>query len=299
MVPVSIGTQVGGSVIRPSSFCANWALKPTYGALNRGERQGYSQSHIGVHAGCAEDMWQVAIEVARRAGGDPGHPGLFGPDEPPTPLRPQRIVVIETEGWTRLDSGSRNAFERLLELLRAQGVALVRRGDSPLVEAFEQSIVGATALTRDICAYEVRWSLENTAEQQPGGLSRRALAQLAHARSLSLDDFRQRLQARDDIRRRMAQLAPLGDALITLSSLGPAPLADPEGPRPTGDAAFNYPASLLGAPAVSVPMLAVGGMPLGVQLIGQPHADARVTGVARWISQAVPAVSVDYARGSQ
>src|SRR5688572_9787510 len=51
MVPAAIGTQVGGSVIRPASYCANWALKPTQGALHRGERQGYSQSTIGVHAG--------------------------------------------------------------------------------------------------------------------------------------------------------------------------------------------------------------------------------------------------------
>ena len=55
-----------GSVIRPASFNANWALKPTQGAINRGERQGFSQSTIGVHAGCAIDMWAVAVEIAKR-----------------------------------------------------------------------------------------------------------------------------------------------------------------------------------------------------------------------------------------
>ena len=65
MVPAAIGTQVGGSIIRPASYCGNVALKPTQGAINRGERQATSQSTHGVHAGCIEDMWQVAIEIAR------------------------------------------------------------------------------------------------------------------------------------------------------------------------------------------------------------------------------------------
>src|SRR5712671_4554350 len=76
MVPAALGTQVGGSIIRPAAFCGNVALKPTQGAINRGERQATSMSTHGVHAGCIEDMWQVAIEIAERAGGDRGCPGL-------------------------------------------------------------------------------------------------------------------------------------------------------------------------------------------------------------------------------
>ena len=72
MVPAAIGTQVGGSIIRPASYCGNVALKPSQGAINRGERQTTSQSTHGVHANSVEDTWQVAIEIARRAGGDRG-----------------------------------------------------------------------------------------------------------------------------------------------------------------------------------------------------------------------------------
>ncbi|MEE8304949.1 MAG: amidase, partial [Candidatus Tectomicrobia bacterium] len=60
MVPAAIGTQVGGSIIRPAAFCGNIALKPSQGGINRGERQATSMSTHGVHAGCIEDMWQVA-----------------------------------------------------------------------------------------------------------------------------------------------------------------------------------------------------------------------------------------------
>ena len=78
MMPAAIGTQVGGSIIRPAAYCGNYALKPTQGAINRGERQATSMSTHGPHAGSIEDMWQVAIEISRRAGGDRGSPGLFG-----------------------------------------------------------------------------------------------------------------------------------------------------------------------------------------------------------------------------
>src|ERR1700756_533087 len=74
MLPAAIGTQVGGSIIRPAAYCGNFALKPTQGGINRGERQSTSMSTHGVHAGSLEDMWQVAIETVARAGGDRGAP---------------------------------------------------------------------------------------------------------------------------------------------------------------------------------------------------------------------------------
>jgi Asp-tRNA(Asn)/Glu-tRNA(Gln) amidotransferase A subunit family amidase len=293
MVPVAIGTQVGGSVIRPASYCGNWALKPTYGALNRGERQGYSQSTIGVHANSAIDMWQVAMEIALRAGGDPGHPGLYGPNETPAAIKPQQLIVMETSGWESLDARTRSAFECVLEALREQGVAIIRRSKSPLVEAIEHGIAQVKSINSEICAFELRWSLENLVEQHPGKLSKHALKKLEQGRKMSLEDFRKRLLDRDDARRRLSAIAPLGDALISLSSPGPAPLNDPDGPRPTGDAIFNYPSSSLGAPAVTVPLMSVGGMPVGVQVMGQLHADARVTGIARWLAASVAPVKVD------
>jgi Asp-tRNA(Asn)/Glu-tRNA(Gln) amidotransferase A subunit family amidase len=291
MIPAAIGTQVGGSVIRPASYCGNWALKPTQGAIHRGERQGYSQSTVGVHAGSVVDMWRVAMEIARRTGGDPGHPGLFGPPDAPEAGKPRELIVMETAGWKALDAATREAFERALGALREANVTIVRRGDSPLVESFERGIANIQLVNGDICAFENRWSFANIAEQHPGGLSARALRVLERGRAMSVDDYRQRLAERDEARRRLLALAPLGDALVSLSSPGPAPIHDDANPRPTGDAVFNCPSSSLGAPAVTVPLLAVSGMPVGIQIMGQPQADARVTAIARWIAHTVAALS--------
>ena len=293
MVPVAIGTQVGGSVIRPASFCANWALKPTMGALNRGERLGYSHSAIGVHAGSPVDMWQVAMEIAQRAGGDPGYPGLFGPSGAPEPSKPQRLILMETAGWKDLDSRTRAAFDRVLAAVRALGVEIVCRSDSPLVESFERSIIAAKAMNDDICAFETRWSVQNLHDEHPGKLSPAAIKKCERGWKLTLDDYRQRLLERDEARRRLAAIAPVGDALISLASAGPAPVNEPGSARPTGEATFNHPSSSLGTPAVTVPLMAVGGMPVGVQIMGQQHDDERVTAIARWLAAGVAPVTVD------
>jgi Asp-tRNA(Asn)/Glu-tRNA(Gln) amidotransferase A subunit family amidase len=287
MVPVAIGTQVGGSIIRPASYCANWALKPTYGAINRGERLGFSQSHMGVHAGSAVDMWVVAMEMASRAGGDPGHVGLLGDREAPTPLKPQRLIVMETAGWVSAPASSKNAFETLLERLRRVDVQILRRTDASQVDAFERSIEGAADMTRDLCGFEVRWSLENTFEQHPGKLTPGTLARLERGREMTLEAYRVRLAERDLARERLAALAPLGDVLIGLAT--PAP-ASPFTATSTGDPSFNYAGSVLGAPNVAIPHMAIDGLPLGIQLLGQPHSDAGVVAIARWLSENIEPV---------
>ena len=265
MVPAAIGTQVVGSVIRPASFCANYAIKPTMGALNRGERQGFSQSHLGVHAGCLADMWHVAIEIAKRSGGDPGYPGLYGGEDLHGPERPRRLVVMEAQGWVELDQQTKNAFEDLLSDLERAGVQIIRRSDHALVERFEQSIGDSLELTRDVCAYEMRWSLENLVEQFGGGLSDSLTSRLDIARRMTLDDYRLVLAKRDAARAAHASIAHIADAIIAPSSIGPAPRLDNQGVdsgvvHTTGLPNYNAVTSLLGAPTITLPLLAVGGL---------------------------------------
>ncbi|NMJ42126.1 amidase [Roseomonas sp. JC162] len=296
MVPAAIGTQVGGSIIRPASYCGNFALKPTQGGINRGERQATSMSTSGVHAGSIEDMWQVAIEIAKRAGGDPGRPGLFGPSTPPEARRPAVIGVMETEGWAGLDAASKVAFEQVVDRLRAQGVTVLRRGDHPLLETFEASLTGVQAMTSAITGWENHWLFRNLVAQDPDGISARSKAVLTMASKMTPEDYRLRLLQREEIRARHAALAPVVDALIAPASPGPAPLwagevpGQPLVPRPTGDAVFNTPSSGIGAPAVTVPLTSVGGMPMGIQVMVQPHMDAQATAIARWMVETLDPV---------
>lgn len=297
MVPAALGTQVGGSVIRPASYCGNVALKPSQGGINRGERQATSMSTTGVHANSIEDMWQVAIEIARRAGGDPNRPGLVGPPTPPAARRPGVVGVMETEGWGALDTASKAAFEQVVERLRATGVTVLRRGDHPMLDAFESSLVGVQAMTSAITGWENHWLFRNLVAQDENAISARSRAVLTAAERMTPEDYRLRLLQREEVRRRHAALAPVVDALIAPASPGAAPLwaGDVPGqklvPRPTGDAVFNTPSSGIGAPAVTIPLTTVGGMPMGIQVMAQVEMDAQATAIARWMLESIAPVA--------
>jgi Asp-tRNA(Asn)/Glu-tRNA(Gln) amidotransferase A subunit family amidase len=120
---------------------------------------------------------------------------------------------------------------------------------------------------------------------------------LQQGRSMTLDEYRTTIIRREEARARMAALATIGDALITLTSPGPAPLfeppAKPDNRVPygtTGPTTFNVATSILGVPAVTIPLLSVDGMPVGVQIIGQQNADNQATGIARWVYENVKPV---------
>ena len=298
MVPAAIGTQVGGSIIRPASFCANYALKPSQGAINRGERQATSMSTHGPHAGSLEDMWAVAIEIAIRAGGDPGREALAGPLMLPPAEKPRVLAVMETEGWAALDDASRTAFEQVVAQVAAAGVQILRRTDSPELESFESALIGAGALAIDITAWENHWLTRNLVAQNPDGVSARGRRVLDVAARVGVDGYRERLHKRALLRDCYGALADRVDAMIAPASPGPAPLwpgdtpGQPLLPRPTGDPVFNYPSSLLGVSVVTSPLTAVRGLPMGIQLMGQPGTDARIVAIARWLRDTVRPVEV-------
>jgi len=298
MVPAAIGSQVVGSVIRPAGFCGNTAIKPTLGALHRGERQGLSHSHLGVHAGGIEDMWAVTHAIARFIGGDPGSPGLYGPEAAPPAVAPRSLIVVESEGWEQTDDATIAAFEQLLESVAAAGVSLVRRKGRADLEAFEAEIAESLLLCRDICGWEMRWTLRNLARKDITKLSPSMRVRLDLAEAMSIDDYRAALTKRDAMRTRFRAVASTADAMITLSSAGPAPFmegnsgkGEPGITHTTGLPAYNAWTSAIGCPAVTVPMLAVGGMPVGVQIVGRQDDDWRTTGIARWLKETVAPVT--------
>jgi Asp-tRNA(Asn)/Glu-tRNA(Gln) amidotransferase A subunit family amidase len=289
MIPAAIGTQVGGSIIRPAAFCGNFALKPTQGGINRGERQATSMSTHGVHAGSIEDMWQVTIEIAERAGGDRGCLGLFGPRQSPAAQKPERLIVLETAGWEQLDARSKSSFETLLNSIQGAGIQLLRRADNPLVEKLEQAIADAASICNAITGWENRWYQRNLVNERPDGISERAKNALAKAEAMTVGDYRTALIDREAAQACYSAVAPLADAVIMLSSPGPAPLWAGDQPgkpllsAPTGDPVFNFPSSMLFAPSVTMPLMAVQDMPLGAQVMCQPQEDARTTAMARWL----------------
>ena len=115
---------------------------------------------------------------------------------------------------------------------------------------------------------------------------------------MTVSDYHAALDGREAAQAAWARALEAVDGALMLSCPGPAHLwagDRPGGPpmaRPTGDAVFNTPASILFAPAVSMPLMAVGGLPVGVQVMGGEGADARMAGFARWMLEAVEPVVI-------
>ena len=281
MVPVAIGTQVGGSVLRPASFCGIVGFKPTFGALNRGGvGDQFSQNCLGTLSHSLEDAWAVAHEIAVRVGGDPGFPPFAGGAAPASPRRPDVLAVLETDGWAVAEPAAKKALEAFLRKLSAAGVTLIDRKTSRRVEQLEGAIAGASQLSLGINDWEKLWPFAELDLRAGKGLSDGLRKAIAAGRKMTPDDYIALLKRRDFARDVLMSLAGDVDALITLGSAGPAPL----GIHSTGDAVFNMPASMLRNPALSLPLLEAGGLPLGVQLLGYPNQERALSGIAGWVT---------------
>ena len=276
-ISVGIGTQVFGSIVRPSSFCGCFGFKPTVGAINRGgSHDALSQSTHGPIAASLPEAWQVAYEISRRAGGDPGYPGLYGPPTCPTPSKPRRLAVLETDGWAVATSAARQAFEEASARLKSAGVTLLSRHENEKIAAVEDAIHDARELSHNIIAWESRWPLNTYRARDAGKLSQPMHDLAARAEALTLDDYRRDIEERDRRRAVYLSLAAEFDACVTLSAPGVAPV----GLGWTGDPAFVIPGSMLGVPAITLPVLHDGGLPLGLQLLGFADADAALFSTA-------------------
>jgi Asp-tRNA(Asn)/Glu-tRNA(Gln) amidotransferase A subunit family amidase len=282
MVPLSFGTHARGSTIRPASYCGVNGLKGTFGAINR---QGvysaaHSMDHLGVIAGSLSDMWITARYAARHAGGDPGFPGLYGGAEPPNPHKPARLVRLDMAGWPVTPEPVKAAFEARLRALQADGVEIYSRKDDPAIEAYEKQLAATPQVWAALYRFEMRWPLFQYRDYDKSKLPPRLLAGLSEGDNTSQESYRAALVDRDHLRNTHEELAKRCDGFITLSSPGPGPIGMDQ-----GSAIFNEASSILGAPAISVPVLTSESMPLGLQLLGPWHGDERLTAVARWIAE--------------
>jgi Asp-tRNA(Asn)/Glu-tRNA(Gln) amidotransferase A subunit family amidase len=304
MVPVAIGNQTMGSLIRPASFNANYGFKPTWGALNVGGMHPLAPSldHIGPMASTLTDMWLIAQRISYCAGGHNGHPGLMGGPELPPAVKPRRLLHLQTRGWSEIDATTQEAFDGVKQQLLSAGVEMIDASSNAELAELERMLLSCDDVATAICMYELRWPV--AAYGQAHGnefLGDAVRARLEIGLRMTPQDYRTALHERDEIRRQVVSLAAGTDGFITLASSGPAPLLEVSEPSlqegrqakenpldggasahlATGSRSFLSPWSMVGGPALSLPWMAVDGMPLGVQLMGVADSDCDLVGVAR------------------
>lgn len=293
MVPLAIGTQTNGSVIRPASFCGVVGYKPAFGRIARSGvlEQSPSFDQIGVFARTVDDVQALAEAIAGRDAGDPATLAIDpddvekfaiaaadlaapidadGGDAPTAAPREARIAWTRTPWWDRVDAEARRAFERWV-------AGFGDRLDEIELPEGAADVVAAHRLAMEA---EIAGSYEREYEQGRSRLSTSLQGQIERGRLVSAVDWRKALAQR---RTMLASLVPLFeryDAIATPAALGTAPLFS-EG---TGDPLMCTLWTFCGLPAITLPLLrGAGGLPLGVQLAGAPGrgGEARLLKMAR------------------
>jgi Asp-tRNA(Asn)/Glu-tRNA(Gln) amidotransferase A subunit family amidase len=266
MVPLALGTQTGGSVIRPAAFCGVPACKPSFGAINRQGLKFDAESldTIGVFGRTVEDLALALEPLTGRAAPD------FGTFE----SKP-RVGLCRTPRWKDADAASQANLE-------AAAQALARAGAR--VHSFELPPGSDQLFDRHkvIMGYEnaraLAWEYFNHPEKISADLKPR------------LDEGWQFTRAEYDALRNHASRcrSALVDAmrevdfLITPSAPGEAPAML----TTTGDPVFNRAWTLLGTPCVTIPHgKGPKGLPLGVQLVGAFDADSALLRWAHWAAR--------------
>ena len=268
MIPLALGTQTGGSVIRPASYCGVAAIKPSYRLLPTVGVKCYSWTldTVGLFAAGVRD-------VAHGLSAMTGRPELLPQATLPTP----RIGVVTQDFADAPEAAGGEALRIAVKAVEAAGatvrslalpeiVAAAWRAH-PTVQEFEahQALAWEYRVHYDAMAPLLRGRLDKSKGITPAAYDEaiKVASQARHALAKVFEDY---------------------DVLLTLS----APGAAPKGLGSTGDARYNRLWTLMGVPCVNIPAhVADGGLPVGVQVIARYGDDAGALAAARFVEEAL------------
>ena len=276
MVPLALGSQTNGSVIRPASFCGAHGFKPSHGLIPRSGMLRLSRTldHVGMFARSIDDLALLAEVLVGWDEEDPDtRPRAAIPfreiaaQEPP--LAPH-FAFVKPPVWDRAEADTREAFAELAGELKD---CLFEVELPPLTAA-------ALDWHRTIMEAEMATNLDREFEQGAERLSESLRGQLARGRELRALDYQHALARIPLLNSGFDEIYERCSALVTAAAPGVAP----RGLGSTGDPSFCTLWTLCGMPALSLPLMhGKNGLPMGVQLVGKRGDDARLLRTAKWL----------------
>ena len=278
MVPLAIGSQTNGSVIRPASFCGVVGFKPSHGRISRAGALALSRvlDHVGVFARSIEDAALIADSLI---GFDPSDPDTHPAASPrltetclQEPPIPPRYAFVKTPVWDKADAATQAAFEELRDFL----------GNQCEEVATPPEFDAAVGNLRNIMCADLARFLSRYTARGEDKISEILRGMINDGKSVSAVDYNDAVDHITPLRDWVGNLCDEFDAILTPSACGEAPL----GLEATGDPIFCTTWTYLGVPAVSVPLMeGENGMPVGIQLVGPRGDDARLLRSASWLAR--------------
>ena len=284
MVPLAIGTQTNGSVIRPASYCGVYGFKPSHGTIPRTGvlKQSPPLDTIGTMAGALEDVALLADVLGGADGEDPAvmpeaKDRLLDLVDQAPPVTPM-LAFVRTPAWEAIEPDALAAFE---EVAGALGAQVVEVG---LPRAFDQAI----ALHRTIMEADLARSFAREYEQGRDRLSDVLRTMIERGQEVRAMDYNRALETIPAYNMLLEELFERFDAILTPATSG----EPPEGLEATGSPAFCTIWTLCGTPALTLPLLeGARGLPIGAQLVGRKGEDGRLLRTARWLLETVQAAA--------
>lgn len=271
MVPLAIGTQTNGSVVRPASYCGVVGFKPSHGSISRTGvlHQSWHLDQVGVFANSIEDAalaaeTLMAFDPADRSMKPSAKPGLLDALAAVSDVR--KVAFVRSPVWENAEPSTVEAFERLAGNLG-------NASDVELPAVFE----AAVEMHRTIMEADFAFSFHDLYEGGKESLSPMFRGAVERGRDVSAVAYNRAVEIIAQLNRELEPIFSEYDVILTPSTTGAAP----EGLEATGSPIFCSIWTLCGIPAMSLPLLKDGkGLPVGVQVVGRKHEDARLVAVA-------------------
>ncbi len=278
MVPLAIGTQTNGSVIRPAAYCGVVGFKPTRGCISRTGVlvQSETLDQIGVFARTVPDAALLAQQIMARdpAQGDTepaAHPDLLAEMDASSRV-PPRIAFARSPVWEEAEPYYRDAI---------LGFARTLPGGIDEIEVPSPS-ERATAFHKAISGYEICRNYRSYYDRGKEHLSPQLREMIETGLEVSDETYAEAQAGAEELGRHFSRIFAEYDVLLTPAATGEAP----NGLDTTGSPIFCTLWTLCGLPCITLPLMTgPSGMPLGVQLVGGFGQDGRLLGAARQIME--------------
>ncbi len=276
MVPAALGTQTGGSILRPAAYCGVVGFKPTYGRISRGGviPVSWTLDHVGTLTRTVEDAARLLTAMAGSDERDQGTSLEPAPDYTAVsaPRRPERICFLRENVRSRAEPGVAEFVEGAVSRMQKKGVAVKEERIPVNLDVLHAA--HRTILRVEVASYHEEMFREHPDAYNPGirsNVSAGLMVPAAH--------YIKALRLRARLAREMYKFFDRY-ALVVLPAYVEPP---PEAEVSTGNALFNEPLTQAGLPSLTLPIgRGEGNLPIGIQFGAARFAEADLLAHARW-----------------